>query len=128
MFPGNSISNDVASDVYLKLYAYPPNKLLDMVYNGKIQAFIYITIRNHIEDLRRLRKRRLSAEYNSIDLIDEPDYTEAITNKLNKLTDEELKFISIYVSVGTQSEMVSKYKLSGRYINEMKKQINLKIK
>lgn len=99
-----------------------------MVYNGKIQAFIYITIRNHIEDLRRLRKRRLIAEYNSIDLIDEPDYTEEIIKKLNKLTEDELKFISIYVSVDTQSEMVSKYKLSGRYINEMKKQINLKIK
>ena len=122
------MSKDVASDVYLKLYNYSNVKLLDMVYKGKLEAFIYITIRNHVEDLRRLSNRRMSAEYNSLEYGNEIDYTEELQSKLNLLNEEEIKFISILVTVDTQSEMRSKLNLSGRYIEEMKKQINKKIK
>jgi hypothetical protein len=99
-----------------------------MVYKGRLEAFIYVTIRNHVEDLRRLSKRRMCAEYNSIEYGNDIDYTDELQNKLNLLNEEEIKFISIFVTVNTQSEMRDKLKISGRYIEEMKKQINEKIK
>lgn len=128
LLPSNSLSSDVASDVYLKLYKYPTAKLMDMIYKGKLEAFIYITIRNHVEDLRRASKRRMNAEYDSLEYGTEIDYTEELQSKLNLLNDDEIKFISILVTVDTQSEMRDKLNLSGRYIEEMKKQINDKIK
>lgn len=128
LLPKNTLSNDVASDVYLKLYKYPTAKLMDMIYKGKLEAFIYITIRNHVEDLRRASKRRMNAEYDSLEYGNEIDYTDELQNKLNLLNEEEIKFISIFVTVKTQAEMRDKLNLSGRYIEEMKKQINEKIK
>ena len=126
-FPSNSLSKDVASDVYLKMFNQPTNKLMTMVYQGKLEAFIYVTIRNHVEDLRRVQKRRLMAESQSFEFGVDIDFDDVVT-KLNRLTDEEMKFLSIFVSVDANIHMRDKHGLSMRYVDDMLKSIKEKTK
>lgn len=126
-FPSNSLSKDVASDVYLKLYNYPTNKLMTMVYQGKLEPFIYVTLRNHVEDLRRVQKRRIMAETNSFECGIDIDFDDVVV-KLERLTDEETKFLSIFVSVENKIDMARKHNLSMRYVDEMLKSIKEKTK
>jgi DNA-directed RNA polymerase specialized sigma24 family protein len=126
-FPSNSLAKDVASDVYLKLFDYPTNKLMTMIYQGKLESFIYIVIRNHVEDLRRIQKNRLMAESLSFETGIEIDFSD-VSSKLSKLTEDELKFLSIFVTVDNKIDMTRKYNLSMRYVDEMLTSIKNKTK
>lgn len=106
-YPVNSLSEDVSNDVYLKLFEQPTNKLLRLIYQGKIKNYIYVVTHNHVCDLQRLSKLRINAESDSIDCIPDIDFSDELMNVLNKLNDDEVKFLSVLVN---EKDIVSLHK------------------
>lgn len=117
-FPDNSLSKDVANDIYLKLFNQKTDRLLRMIYKGEFQSFIYVCIKNHSIDIHNSCKNRTEAEHDSA-LI---EYGEVINDdelqeRLSKLSDEEKKIISIFVNRKTQQDVAKELNVSREFIN-----------
>lgn len=110
---------DLANDVYLFMYNLNKNKLLKILYDGAMKAYIFFVCKYHFKEHNRKDYQNRNRSVTTYDIEVPIDDVDIFSEKFSLLSDDELKFICILAECNSLYDVHLKYGLPRRYCDKM---------
>jgi hypothetical protein len=107
------------------MYRMPLNKLLKILYDGGMKPYLWFVVETEVAKELNQNNRKYDG---LINFADNTEQNESNIDRLDRLNEDELKFLCLLAESSSLFNVHKKYKIPRRYCDEMYNKIKLKLK